>query len=126
MAMSAVSARRRRLLVGALLGAMIWLALAALAPASGLACSNVEFIGVRGSGESYSGNFGMGTQIADLFERVRARKPGNQTLQSYGLEYPADQRRRMVEGVRLLPERVGRRRTSGKPHQRRCLVVPGA
>lgn len=66
-----------------------WLALAALAPASGLACSSAEFIGVRGSGESYSGNYGMGTQIAPLYERVRARKPSNQTLQSYGLEYPA-------------------------------------
>jgi hypothetical protein len=89
MVVSAVSARRRRLLVAALLGAMAWLTWAALAPASGLACSNVEFIGVRGSGESYSGNFGMGTQIGNMFERVRARKPSTQTLQSYGLEYPA-------------------------------------
>jgi Cutinase len=89
MVVSAVSARRRRLLVGALLGVTAWLAWAAFAPASGLACSNVEFIGVRGSGESYSGNYGMGTQIGNMFERVRARKPSSQTLQSYGLEYPA-------------------------------------
>ncbi len=79
----------RRLMWAALLAVTVWLALAALAPASGLACSNVEFIGVRGSGESYSGNFGMGTQIAALYEKVRARKPAAQTLQSYGLEYPA-------------------------------------
>jgi hypothetical protein len=78
-----------RLTWAALLAVTLWLALAALAPASGLACSNVEFIGVRGSGESYSGNFGMGTQIAALYEKVRARKPSAQTLQSYGLEYPA-------------------------------------
>src|ERR1019366_5296491 len=51
----------------------------------GWACSNVEMIGVRGSGESYSGNYGMGTQIAALYERVKARNPGSQTLQSYGL-----------------------------------------
>jgi Cutinase len=79
----------RRLLLAAAAGLMLWIALAAVAPAAGLACSNVEFIGVRGSGESYSGNFGMGYEIANLFERVRARKPGTQTLQSYGLEYPA-------------------------------------
>jgi hypothetical protein len=79
----------RKLLGGALLALLVWLMLAALAPASGWACSNVEFIGVRGSGESYSGNFGMGTQIGNLFERVRARKPSTQTLQSYGLEYQA-------------------------------------
>jgi cutinase len=79
----------RRLLVGGFLAVAVWTALAALAPASGWACSNVEFIGVRGSGESYSGNFGMGTQIGNMFERVRARKPGTQTLQSYGLEYQA-------------------------------------
>jgi hypothetical protein len=87
MAWRAVNARR--LLLAALAGLLTWLALAALAPASGLACSSVEFIGVRGSGESYSGNFGMGTQIGNLYERVRARKPGTQTLQSYGLEYQA-------------------------------------
>jgi hypothetical protein len=79
----------RRLLGGGLLALALWLMLAALAPASGLACSNVEFIGVRGSGESYSGNYGMGNQIAALYERVKARKPGTQTLQSYGLEYQA-------------------------------------
>ena len=79
----------RRLLAGAFAALVLWLLLAALAPASGLACSNVEFIGVRGSGESYSGNFGMGNQIGNLFERVRARKPSSQTLQSYGLEYQA-------------------------------------
>jgi len=79
----------RRLLGGGLLALMIWLTLAALAPASGFACSNVEFIGVRGSGESYSGNFGMGNQIGNLYERVKARKPSSQTLQSYGLEYQA-------------------------------------
>jgi hypothetical protein len=79
----------RRLLAGGLAAMVVWLVLAALAPASGLACSNVEFIGVRGSGESYSGNYGMGNQIAPLFERVRARKPYNQSLQSYGLEYQA-------------------------------------
>ena len=88
MSVNAVGARRR-LLVAALLGVMAWLGWAALAPASGLACSSVEFIGVRGSGESYSGNFGMGNQIGNLFERARARKPSSQTLQSYGLEYPA-------------------------------------
>ncbi len=54
-----------------------------------LACSNVEFIGVRGSGESYRGNYGMGNQIGALYEQVKARKPGAQTLQSYGLEYQA-------------------------------------
>ena len=79
----------RRLLLSAAAGLGLWLALAALAPASGLACSNVEFIGVRGSGESYSGNYGMGFEIAGLYERVRARMPSTQTLQSYGLEYPA-------------------------------------
>src|ERR1700674_5810377 len=79
----------RRLLGGGLAAMVVWLAAAALAPASGWACSNVEFIGVRGSGESYSGNYGMGTQIAPLYERVKARKPSGQTLQSYGLEYPA-------------------------------------
>jgi hypothetical protein len=79
----------RKLLAGGFLAIAVWMALAALAPASGWACSNVEFIGVRGSGESYSGNFGMGTQIGNMFERVRARKPGSQTLQSYGLEYQA-------------------------------------
>lgn len=79
----------RRLLAGGLAAMVVWLVLAALAPASGLACSNVEFIGVRGSGESYSGNYGMGTQIGPLFERVKARKPSTQTLQSYGLEYQA-------------------------------------
>ena len=84
-----VGPNARRLLMGGLLALALWLTLAALAPASGLACSNVEFIGVRGSGESYSGNFGMGTQISALYERVRARKPSNQTLQSYGLEYQA-------------------------------------
>jgi hypothetical protein len=31
----------------------------------------------------------MGNQIAPLFERVRARKPSTQSLQSYGLEYQA-------------------------------------
>ncbi len=31
----------------------------------------------------------MGTQIGPLFERVKARKPAAQTLQSYGLEYQA-------------------------------------
>jgi cutinase len=81
--------RMRRLLSAAAVSLLAWLALAALAPASGLACSNVEFIGVRGSGESYSGNFGMGTQIGALYERVIARKPSTQTLQSYGLEYQA-------------------------------------
>jgi hypothetical protein len=79
----------RKLFGGALLALLVWLTLATLAPASGWACSNVEFIGVRGSGESYSGNFGMGTLIGNLFERVRARKPSTQTLQSYGLEYQA-------------------------------------
>ena len=79
----------RRLLAGAALALLACLAFAGLAPASGWACSNVEMIGVRGSGESYSGNYGMGTQIAALYERVKARKPGSQTLQSYGLEYPA-------------------------------------
>gem|GEM_PF-6763253 len=74
---------------GALVALLIWLMLAALAPASGLACSNVEFIGVRGSGESYSGNFGMGTQIGAMYEKFRARKPSTQSLQSYGLEYQA-------------------------------------
>jgi acetylxylan esterase len=78
-----------RLLGGGLLALVLWLVLAAVAPASGLACSNVEFIGVRGSGESYSGNYGMGTQIAGLYEQVKARRPAAQTLQSYGLEYPA-------------------------------------
>ena len=53
------------------------------------ACSTVEFIGVRGSGESYSGNYGMGTQIGNMYERVKARKPSSQSLQSYGLEYQA-------------------------------------
>jgi len=86
---SAVARRARRLLAGGLAAMVVWLVLAALAPASGLACSNVEFIGVRGSGESYSGNYGMGTQIGNMFERVRARKPSTQTLQSFGLEYPA-------------------------------------
>ncbi len=81
--------RIRALITAALLGAAAWTALAATAPATGWACSNVEFIGVRGSGESYSGNFGMGYEIAGLYERVRARKPSTQTLQSYGLEYPA-------------------------------------
>jgi hypothetical protein len=80
---------RRRLLGGGVVAVLAWLAFAAVAPATGLACSNVEFIGVRGSGESYSGNFGMGNQIAALYERVQARKPSGQTLQSYGLEYPA-------------------------------------
>jgi Cutinase len=79
----------RKLLGGGFVAIVIWMALAGLAPASGWACSNVEFIGVRGSGESYSGNFGMGNQIAALYERVKARKPSNQTLQSYGLEYQA-------------------------------------
>jgi Cutinase len=79
----------RRLLLGAAAGMTVWLLGAALAPASGLACSNVELIGVRGSGESYSGNYGMGYEIAGLYERVKARKPSAQTLQSYGLEYPA-------------------------------------
>ena len=81
--------RAGRLLGAAAITLLAWLAFAALAPASGLACSNVEFIGVRGSGESYSGNYGMGNQIGALYERVQARKPSNQTLQSYGLEYPA-------------------------------------
>jgi hypothetical protein len=79
----------RALLVGAFVALVVWMMLAALAPASGWACSNVELIGVRGSGESYSGNYGMGTTIAGLYERVKARKPSSQTLQSYGLEYPA-------------------------------------
>jgi hypothetical protein len=79
----------RRLTGGALLALLVWLMLAALAPASGWACSNVELIGVRGSGESYSGNFGMGNQIGNLYERVSARRPSGQTLQSYGLEYQA-------------------------------------
>ena len=79
----------RKLLTGGLVAIVLWFALAALAPASGWACSNVEFIGVRGSGESYSGNYGMGNQIAALYERVKARKPSSQTLQSYGLEYQA-------------------------------------
>jgi cutinase len=83
------SARARRLIGAGLLAGVLWTALAALAPASGLACSNVEFIGVRGSGESYSGNYGMGNQIVALYEKVKARKPSTQTLQSYGLEYPA-------------------------------------
>jgi hypothetical protein len=79
----------RKLLAGGLAAMVVWLVLAALAPASGWACSNVEFIGVRGSGESYSGNYGMGNQISALYERVKARKPSSQTLQSYGLEYQA-------------------------------------
>jgi Cutinase len=79
----------RRLLAGGFAAMVVWLVLAALAPASGLACSNVEFIGVRGSGESYSGNYGMGTQIGPLYERLKARKPSTQTLQGYGLEYQA-------------------------------------
>ena len=79
----------RRFVGGAFVALVLWLTLAALAPASGVACSNVEFIGVRGSGESYSGNFGMGTQIAALYERVKARQPAGQSLQSYGLEYQA-------------------------------------
>jgi hypothetical protein len=82
-------ARTRKALWAAMLAGTLWLALAALAPASGWACSNVEFIGVRGSGESYSGNYGMGTQIGALYEKVKARKPSSQTLQSYGLEYQA-------------------------------------
>ncbi len=81
--------RARRLLSAGLAAAAACIVLAAVAPASGLACSNVEFIGVRGSGESYSGNFGMGNQIAALYEKVKARKPSSQTLQSYGLEYQA-------------------------------------
>jgi len=81
--------RIRTLLATALLSVAAWTALAAAAPASGWACSSVEFIGVRGSGESYSGNYGMGYEIAGLYERVRARTPSGQTLQSYGLEYPA-------------------------------------
>src|ERR1700758_28820 len=85
-----VFAGTARRAIGAGVAALLaWLVFAAVAPASGLACSNVEFIGVRGSGESYSGNFGMGNQIGNLFERVRARKPSTQTLQSYGLEYQA-------------------------------------
>lgn len=79
----------RKLLAGGLAAAVVWLLLAALAPASGWACSNVEFIGVRGSGESYSGNYGMGSTVAAMYERVKARQPSGQTLQSYGLEYPA-------------------------------------
>lgn len=81
--------RWRRIVASGVAALAIWMVVAAVAPASGLACSTVEFIGVRGSGESYSGNFGMGNQIGNLFERVRARKPSNQTLQSYGLEYQA-------------------------------------
>jgi hypothetical protein len=83
------AARVRKLLLAGLLAGVLWMALAAIAPAGGLACSNVEFIGVRGSGESYSGNYGMGNQIVALYEKVLARKPSGQTLQSYGLEYPA-------------------------------------
>ena len=79
----------RKLLWAGLIAGALWMALAALAPATGLACSNVELIGVRGSGESYSGNYGMGYEIAGLYEKVKARKPSTQTLQSYGLEYPA-------------------------------------
>jgi hypothetical protein len=79
----------RRLLAGVFAALIVSLTLATFAPADSWACSNVEFIGVRGSGESYSGNFGMGNQIGNLFERVRARKPSSQTLQSYGLEYQA-------------------------------------
>jgi cutinase len=85
----ATARRLRGVICAGALALLAWLAFGALAPASGFACSNVEFIGVRGSGESYSGNYGMGTQIGNMFERVRARKPSSQTLQSYGLEYQA-------------------------------------
>jgi hypothetical protein len=81
--------RRRRAMRAGLLAAAAMGVAALAAPASVFACSNVEFIGVRGSGESYSGNFGMGNQIANLYERVKARKPSSQSLQSYGLEYQA-------------------------------------
>ncbi len=86
--LAAPSGRGRLLCVG-LAALALWLTIGAAAPASGFACSNVEFIGVRGSGESYSGNYGMGTQIGAMYERVRARKPSTQSLQSYGLEYQA-------------------------------------
>ncbi len=72
-----------------LIGAFVTLVVALAGATSAFACSNVELIGVRGSGESYSGNYGMGTTIAGLYERVKARKPSTQTLQSYGLEYQA-------------------------------------
>jgi hypothetical protein len=81
--------RGRRFARVALIAAASAAALLLAAPASGFACSNVEFIGVRGSGESYSGNYGMGNQIGNMYERVKARKPSSQSLQSYGLEYPA-------------------------------------
>ncbi|MGI8921037.1 MAG: cutinase family protein [Solirubrobacteraceae bacterium] len=79
---------RRRLAVG-FAAIATWLALSAIAPASGWACSTAEFIGVRGSGEDYSTNYGMGATIKPLYDRVAAHVPSGKTLARYGLDYPA-------------------------------------
>jgi hypothetical protein len=68
---------------------LAWLALSAVAPATGWACSSAEFIGVRGSGEDYNSNYGMGGTIRPLYDRLANHVPSGKTLQRYGLDYPA-------------------------------------
>ncbi|MEA2272489.1 MAG: hypothetical protein QOI98_1197 [Solirubrobacteraceae bacterium] len=81
--------RLRRTLACAVVATAAWLALGAVAPATGLACSAAEFIGVRGSGEDYNTNYGMGATIKGVYDRLARHVPKGKKLQRYGLDYPA-------------------------------------
>ena len=62
------------------------------APACGTApkpsCQDYTVYGLRGSGESFSGNFGMGPTVGPTAERVRSELAGK-TVALVGIQYPA-------------------------------------
>ncbi|HNI35875.1 MAG: cutinase family protein [Microthrixaceae bacterium] len=69
------------------------MAVPATAQTSGKPCSDVRFIGVRGSGENPSNDpgtdYNMGSLVGRVYEKVIARAQSGQSVSGYGIEYAA-------------------------------------